>query len=150
MSKMTSKVKWVSGLRFIAGSGSGHGAIMDGSKTSSLEETLGPSPMEMVLMGLGGCSGIDVMHILEKMRQPVTGCQVELEGERAEETPRVYKKIHLIYTISGNNLSQQRVEEAVRLSNEKYCSVSVMLNTSVELSREVMIIEDPVVNLKSL
>ena len=150
MSKMTSKVKWVSGLRFIAGSGSGHGAIMDGSKTASSEETLGPSPMEMVLMGLGGCSGIDVMHILEKMRQPVTGCQVELEGERAEETPRVYKKIHLIYTISGNNLSQQRVEEAVRLSNEKYCSVSVMLNTSVELSREVMIIEDSVVNLKSL
>ena len=121
---------------------------MDGSKTASSEETLGPSPMEMVLMGLGGCSGIDVMHILEKMRQPVTGCQVELEGERAEETPRVYEKIHLIYTISGNNLSQQRVEEAVRLSNEKYCSVSVMLNASVELSREVMIIEDSVVNLK--
>ena len=101
-------------------------------------------------MGLGGCSGIDVMHILGRMRQTVTGCKVELEGERAEESPRVYKKIHLIYTISGNNLSQQRVEEAVRLSNDKYCSVSVMLNASVELSREVMIIEDSVVNLKSL
>ena len=147
MSKMTSKVTWVSGLRFIAGSGSGHGAIMDGSQTSSPTEVLGPSPMEMVLMGLGGCSGIDVMHILGRMRQTVTGCKVELEGERAEESPRVYKKIHLIYTISGNNLSQQRVEEAVRLSNEKYCSVSVMLNASVELTREVKIIQDPVVNL---
>ena len=96
MTKMTSKVTWVSGLRFIGGSGSGHGAIMDGSQTSSSKEVLGPSPMEMVLMGLGGCSGIDVMHILERMRQTVTGCKVELEGERAEESPRVYKKIHLI------------------------------------------------------
>ena len=147
MTKMTSKVTWVSGLRFIAGSGSGHGAIMDGSQTSSSKEVLGPSPMEMVLMGLGGCSGIDVMHILERMRQTVTGCKVELEGERAEESPRVYKKIHLIYTISGNNLSQPRVEEAVRLSNEKYCSVSVMLNASVKLTREVKIIQDPVANL---
>ena len=93
MTKMTSKVTWVSGLRFIGGSGSGHRAIMDGSQTSSSKEVLGPSPMEMVLMGLGGCSGIDVMHILERMRQTVTGCKVELEGERAEESPRVYKKI---------------------------------------------------------
>ena len=98
-------------------------------------------------MGLGGCSGIDVMHILGRMRQTVTGCKVELEGERAEESPRVYKKIHLMYTISGNNLSQQRVEEAVRLSNEKYCSVSVMLNASVEITRKVKIIQDPVVDI---
>ena len=78
MSKMTSKVTWVSGLRFIGGSGSGHGAIMDGSQTSSSKEVLGPSPMEMVLMGLGGCSGIDVMHILERMRQTVTGYTSQL------------------------------------------------------------------------
>ena len=122
-------------------------AIMDGSQTSSSTEVLGPSPMEMVLMGLGGCSGIDVMHILGRMRQTVTSCKAELEGERVEESPRVYKKIHLIYTISGNDLSQQRVEEAVRLSNEKYCSVSVMLNASVELTREVKIIQDPVVDI---
>jgi putative redox protein len=97
--------------------------------------------MEMVLMGLGGCSGIDVIHILEKMRQSVSGCKVELEGERAEEPPRVYHRIHLTYTITGIGLSQKRVEEAVRLSGEKYCSVSVMLNSSVEMTREVKIIE---------
>ena len=143
MTTMTSKVTWVSGLRFIGGSGSGHGVIMDGSQTAGSEGVLGPSPMEMVLMGLGGCSGIDVMHILERMRQPVTACKVNLEGERADNSPRVYKKIHLIYTVSGNNLSQKRVEEAVRLSNEKYCSVSVMLNTAVEITREVRVIQDP-------
>ena len=96
MTTMTSKVTWVSGLRFIGGSGNGHGVIMDGSQTAGSEGVLGPSPMEMVLLGLGGCSGIDVMHILERMRQPVTACKVDLEGERAEHSPRVYKKIHLV------------------------------------------------------
>lgn len=141
MTKMTSKVTWVSSHRFIGGSGSGHGVIMDGSKSTDPEGSLGPSPMEMVLMGLGGCSGIDVIHILEKMRQSVSGCKVELEGERAEEPPRVYNRIHLTYTITGIGLSQKRVEEAVRLSGDKYCSVSVMLNSSVEMTREVKIIE---------
>lgn len=141
MAAMTSRVTWVSGLRFLGASGSGHGVIMDGSQSGDPDGALGPSPMEMILLGLGGCSGIDVIHILKRMRQPVTDCQVELEGERAPDAPRVFTKIHAVYTVSGIGLSDERVEEAVRLSADKYCSVSMMLGKSVELTREVKVIE---------
>ena len=122
MASTTSKVKWVSGLRFIGASGSGHGVIMDGSQSGDLDGSLGPSPMEMLLLGLGGCSAIDVVHILKRMRQPVEDCQVELSAERALMPPRVFTSILARYTVIGSGLAQERVIEAVRLSADKYCS----------------------------
>jgi len=141
MAATTSKVKWASGLRFIGASGSGHGVIMDGSQSDDPDGSLGPSPMEMLLLGLGGCSGIDVVHILERMRQPVEDCQVELSAERAAEPPRVFTSIHSLYTVTGAGLSESRVAEAVRLSADKYCSASVMLGKAVKITREITVID---------
>ena len=141
MTATTSKVTWVSGLRFIGGTGSGHGVIMDGSQSDDPDGSLGPSPMEMLLLGLGGCSAIDVVHILKRMRQPVEDCQVELAGERAAEPPRVFTNIHAVYTVTGAGLSSDRVEEAIRLSADKYCSASVMLGKSVKITREVTVVD---------
>lgn len=141
MATTTSKVKWVSGLRFIGASGSGHGVIMDGSQSDDPDGSLGPSPMEMLLLGLGGCSGIDVVHILERMRQPVEDCQVELTAERAAEPPRVFTSIHALYTVTGAGLSEKRVTEAVRLSADKYCSASVMLGKAVTITREIKVVD---------
>ncbi|MDG2283982.1 MAG: OsmC family protein [Alphaproteobacteria bacterium] len=97
--------------------------------------------MEMILLGLGGCSAIDVVHILKRMRQPVEDCQVELSGERAPEPPRVFTRIHALYTITGAGLPEDRVAEAVRLSADKYCSASVMLGKAVEITREVIVVD---------
>lgn len=141
MAATTSKVKWVSGLRFIGASGSGHGVIMDGSQSDDPDGSLGPSPMEMLLLGLGGCSGIDVVHILKRMRQPVEDCQVELTAERAAEPPRVFTSIHALYTVTGAGLSKDRVAEAVRLSADKYCSASVMLGKAVSITREISVVD---------
>lgn len=141
MASTKSKVNWVSGLRFIGASGSGHGVIMDGSQSEDPEGSLGPSPMEMILLGLGGCSAIDVVHILKRMRQPVEDCQVELSGERAPEPPRVFTRIHALYTVTGAGLPEDRVAEAVRLSADKYCSASVMLGKAVEITREVIVVD---------
>jgi putative redox protein len=141
MASTTSKVKWVSGLRFIGASGSGHGVIMDGSQSEDPDGSLGPSPMEMLLLGLGGCSAIDVVHILKRMRQQVEDCQVELSAERAPEPPRVFTSILARYTVIGSGLSEDRVIEAVRLSADKYCSASVMLGKAVEITREISVID---------
>jgi putative redox protein len=141
MASTTSKVKWVSGLRFIGASGSGHGVIMDGSQSGDLDGSLGPSPMEMLLLGLGGCSAIDVVHILKRMRQPVEDCQVELSAERALMPPRVFTSILARYTVIGSGLAQEWVIEAVRLSADKYCSASVMLGKAVEITREISVID---------
>ncbi|MDE0810569.1 MAG: OsmC family protein [Alphaproteobacteria bacterium] len=141
MPSTASKVKWVSRLRFIGASGSGHGVIMDGSQSGDLDGSLGPSPMEMLLLGLGGCSAIDVVHILKRMRQPVEDCQVELSAERALMPPRVFKSILARYTVIGSGLAQERVIEAVRLSADKYCSASVMLGKAVEITREISVID---------
>ncbi len=141
MAATTSKVKWVSGLRFIGASGGGHGVIMDGSQSDDPDGSLGPSPMEMLLLGLGGCSGIDVVHILQRMRQPVEDCEVALSAERAVEPPRVFTSIHARYTVTGRGLSEDRVAEAVRLSADKYCSASVMLGKAVEITREIKVID---------
>ena len=93
-----------------------------------------------VNLGLAGCSGIDVVHILKRMRQPVTGCRVELEAERAEREPRVFIRIKALYLVSGDGLERRRVEEAVRLSAEKYCSASVMLGKTAAIEREIRLL----------
>jgi putative redox protein len=138
---MKASANWVEGLRFIGGSGSGHGVIMDGSKADSPGGSLGPSPMEMLLLGMAGCSGIDVVHILQRMRQDVTDCQVEVVAARCEEEPRVFTTIKAKFTVSGRDLKHDRVEEAVRLSAEKYCSASVMLGKTAKIDHEIVVIE---------
>lgn len=120
------KVSWVGGFRFVGAADSAHGVLMD----SKMGETapLGASPMEMVLMALGGCSSIDVVDILRKMRQPLDTLEVEIKAERAGEPPRVFTKAELLFTASGEGLDEASLKRAVDLSMDKYCSVAAMLS----------------------
>ncbi len=136
---MTARVKWVEGMRFIGGSGSGHGVIMDGSASPDGEISLGASPMETVLIGMGGCATYDIVHILGKMRLAFDDVSVELSAERAPEPPRVFTKIHALFTVVGE-VPQAKAEEAARLSIEKYCSASQMLGKTAEITHEVLVI----------
>lgn len=120
-------VKWMDGMAMVAESGSGHGFIMDGAPANG-GRNAGARPMEVVLMGLGGCTTFDVMSILKKTRQQVTDCVVELQGERADAVPSVYTSIHVHFKVYGINLDDAKVERAVKLSAEKYCSASLMLS----------------------
>ncbi|KTG17458.1 MULTISPECIES: OsmC family protein [unclassified Guyparkeria] len=133
---MEARVKWVDGMAFMAEADSGHGIVMDGAPEIG-GRNAGPRPMEMVLMGLGGCTAIDVMMILGKQRQPVEDCWIELSAERAKDkTPKVFTRIHTRYVVVGEGLDPKKVERAVNLSAEKYCSVSAMLRDSVELTHD--------------
>jgi len=135
---MKIKASWVEGYRFIGNNDQGHGIIMDGS---SGEQRLGNSPMEMLLLGLGGCSGIDVVHILQKSREAVDDCVVEVEGKRADSEPKVFTDIHMTYTVTGKNLDMAKVERAVDLSADKYCSASVMMGKAANITREIIVID---------
>ena len=137
---MQGRVKWVEGRAFVAESGSGHALVLDGPAEHG-GRNLGPSPMELVLLGTGGCTAFDVMDILKKGRQAVTDCEVTLEAERAPEPPRVFTRITMRFTVTGRGLSRAAVERAVQLSAEKYCSASIMLAKSVEMAREVEVRE---------
>jgi putative redox protein len=101
---------------------------------------LGPRPMETVLLGTGGCTAYDVVHILKRSRQDLTSCAVRIEAERAEVDPKVFTRIHFHFVLSGNNLSRERVEQAIRLSAEKYCSASIMLGKTAEISHDFEIL----------
>lgn len=137
---MQATVKWVDGAQFLAESGSGHSVVMDGPPDHG-GRNMGVRPMEMLLMGLGGCASFDVMSILQKARQRVTDCRTELVAERADATPAVFTKIHLKFVVSGVELKEAQVKRAVALSAEKYCSASIMLEAAgVELSHEYEII----------
>lgn len=135
---MKARIKWIEQATFIAESGSGHGVILDGAPEHG-GRNLGIRPMESVLIGLGACTAFDVVAILKKSRQPVTDCVVELDAERADETPKVFTRIRMIYRVTGRNLDESRVHRAVELSTEKYCSVTAMLRERVEISHEVVI-----------
>lgn len=137
---MKARVKWIEGRAFVGESGSGHAVVMDGAPESG-GRNLGVRPMEMLLLGLGGCTAFDVVMILEKARQPVTDCVVEVEAERAPTEPKVFTKIHLVYTITGKGLAAHHVERAVKLSQEKYCSASLMLGKVAELTHEWKVVE---------
>lgn len=126
---MEARVKWVEGLSFLGESASGHQVMMDGNAGDKA-----PSPMEMVLMAAGGCSAIDVVSILQKGRNDITDCEVKLTSQRREETPRYFVKIHLHFIVTGNELTDKAVERAVQLSAEKYCSVALMLEKTVEVT----------------
>ena len=122
---MRAKVSWVKGLRFVGTSGSNHAVVMESKKEG--EEQAAPSPMEMVLLALGGCASIDIADILRKKRQDFTGLEVEIEGERAPEPPRVFTTVTLEFVISGPGVTDEAVRHAVKLSMDKYCSVASTL-----------------------
>jgi putative redox protein len=137
---MKARVKWIEGRAFVGESGSGHAVVMDGAPESG-GRNLGVRPMEMLLLGLGGCTAFDVVMILEKARQPVTDCVVEIEAERAPAEPKVFTRIHLVYTVTGKGLGASHVERAVSLSQEKYCSASLMLGKVAQLTHEWKVVE---------
>lgn len=124
---MKGTVRWTGDVTFEAESGSGHTIILDGPEEYG-GRNQGVRPMELVLLGVGGCSAFDVIHILKKSRQDVTDCVTQLEAERVDAVPAVFKKIHLHFVVTGRKLKDAQVKRAVELSAEKYCSASIMLN----------------------
>ena len=130
---MKVRVRWADHMRFEAETGSGHSVLMDGPPDHG-GQNLAARPMEMILVGMGGCSAFDVMHMLKKARQPVESCEVELHAERADAVPAVFTRIHLRFIVAGPDLDRRRVDRAVALSVEKYCSVIVMLRDSVDIT----------------
>jgi putative redox protein len=137
---MKARVKWVEGKLMVGESGSGHAVVMDGPPEYG-GRNLGLRPMEMLLLGMGGCTEFDVLMILEKSRQDVTSCEVLLEAERATEEPKVFTKIHAHFVICGRNLSHKHVERAISLSAEKFCSASIMLGKTAEITHDYEILE---------
>ena len=130
---MKARIKLVDAITFIAESGSGHAVVVDAAPDIGGKD-LGPRPMELVLMGTGACSAIDVVHILRKARQPITDCVVEVEAQRADQDPKVFTSIHLHYVVTGKGLVQAQVERAIKLSKEKYCSATIMLAASASIT----------------
>lgn len=132
---MRARVKWVENAMFVAESGSGHSVVMDGPAEHG-GRNLGIRPMEMLLLGMGGCTAFDVVHILKRSRQPVIDCEVELEAERADTEPKVFTRIHVHFIVKGTGLKENHVRRAVSLSAEKYCSASIMLGKTAEITHD--------------
>jgi putative redox protein len=130
---MKARIKLSEGMTFVAESGSGHAVVVDAAPDVGGRD-LGARPMELVLMGTGSCTAIDVVHILRKARQPITDCVVELEAERAPEDPKVFTRIHLHYVVTGKALAAAQVERAIKLSKEKYCSATIMMASTAEIT----------------
>ena len=137
---MKSKVKWLDNMSFVGESASGHSVVMDGPAEFG-GQNLGIRPMEMLILGLGGCSSFDVMLILKKSRQKVDRCEVELDYDRAEESPKVFTRIHMHFIVTGRGLDSTKVEKAISLSAEKYCSASVMLGNTAQITHDFEILE---------
>ena len=129
---------WAGGMRFVYKSASGHGLVTDAPVEGGGGGTA-PSPMELIILGLIGCTGVDVASILERMREPLEGLEVTVTYERAETHPKVYTKIHLTYTLQGG-LDEKKVRRAIELSENKYCSVSTMLGHTAEITHEFVIV----------
>ena len=135
---MKARVKWVENALFVAESSSGHSITIDGAPEVGGRD-LGIRPMEAVLLGLGGCTAIDVVRMLKKGRQAINDYVIEIEAKRADSIPKVFTHIHLVYRIKGSDLSERQVARVVSLSAEKYCSVTMMLSTAVEITHEYQI-----------
>ena len=133
-------VKWLDNMCFVGQSASGHAVVMDGPPDIG-GQNLGVRPMEMVLLGLGGCTAVDVIMMLQKSKQDVRDCHIEVSAERADSVPKVYTKIHVHYIVKGKDLNEAKVERAVNLSSEKYCSVSKMLEQAAEVTHDFEIVE---------
>jgi putative redox protein len=132
---MKARVKWIDGAAMEGESGSGHRVMMDGPPEAGGHQ-LGPRPMEMLLLGMGGCTEFDVLLILRKARQEVTECVVELSAERSETDPKVFTRIHAHFIVTGRGLSERRVARAIELSATKYCSASIMLGATATVTHD--------------
>jgi len=132
---MKARVKWVENVTFVGESGSGHAVVMDGPPESG-GRNLGVRPMEMLLIGMGGCTAFDVVLILKKARQKVTDCVVEIEAERADSVPRVFTRIHVHFIVTGIDMSDKQVARAVEMSATKYCSASIMLGKAAQITHD--------------
>jgi putative redox protein len=138
---MKARVKWVEQASFLGETESNHAVLMDGPPTAG-GRNLGPRPMEMLLLGTGGCTTFDVVSILKKSRQAVTDCYVELEAERAETDPKVFTKIHMHFVVTGKDIKPEAVEKAIKLSAEKYCSASIMLGATAAITHDFEVIQE--------
>ena len=136
---MKCRVKWLDNMSFVGESGSGHSVVMDGAPEFG-GRNLGFRPMEMLLLGLGGCTAFDVVMILKKSRQNIGDCEVNIEAERSEKIPKVFTRINIHFIISGKDLDPDKVEKAVKLSADKYCSASEMLGKTAKISHDFEII----------
>ena len=137
---MEARVKWVERRTFLGESGSGHSVVMDGAPDAGGRD-LGVRPMEMLLLGMGGCTAFDVVDILQKGREPVEDVVIELSGERSEEIPKVFTRIGVKYIITGKGLNPDKVERAVHLSAGKYCSATIMMGATAEITHTIEIVE---------
>lgn len=137
---MKCRIKWLDYMTFVGESESGHSVVMDGAADAG-GRNLGIRPMEMLLLGMGGCTAFDVVSILKKSRQPIVDCEVELEAERAEQIPKVFTRIHAHFIVSGKGLDPNKVKKAVALSADKYCSASRMLEKTAEITHDFEIVE---------
>jgi len=140
-SGMECTVRWGDGMTFVVETGSGHLVTMDGAPDGG-GRNLAPRPMEVVLAGAGGCTAYDVVVILKKNGQDVTGCEVRLEAERAATDPKVFTKIHYHFTIRGRALKRNLVEQAVRLTHEKYCSATAILGKTAQITKDFEVLEE--------
>ena len=138
---MKARVKWVEQVSFLGESESGHAVLMDGAPAAG-GRNLGLRPMEMLLIGAGGCTSFDVVSILKKSRQAITDCYVELEAERAETDPKVFTKIHMHFVVKGKDIKPEAVEKAIKLSAEKYCSASIMLGATAIVTHDFEVIQE--------
>ena len=137
---MEARIKWVDGVMFVGESESGHAVIMDGPPENG-GRNMGVRPMEMLLLGLGGCSSFDVVHILQKGRHDIIDCETKISAQRVDSVPKVFNKIHLHFIVTGRNLKESAVKRAVQLSAEKYCSASIMLEKAVAITHDYEVIE---------
>jgi len=129
------RVKWIEDVAFMGESETGHAVVMDGAPENG-GRNIGMRPMEMLLIGMGGCTSFDVVTILKKARQPIVDCVAVISAERANEIPKVFTKIDVHFVVTGNDLNETQVARAVKLSAEKYCSASIMLSKSVEITHD--------------
>ncbi len=135
---MKTVIKWIDGMMMVGESASGHAVVMDGPEALG-GKNLGIRPMEMLLLGMGGCSTIDVVSTLKKMRQQVHDCRAEISAERAPQHPKIFTKIHMHFVLTGINLNQKKVGKAISLSADKYCSASIMLGKSAHITHDFII-----------
>jgi putative redox protein len=138
---MECTVRWTQGMTFLAETESNHAIVMDGAPEGG-GRNLAPRPMEVVLAGTGGCTAYDVVLILRRSGQQVTGCEVKLSAERAASDPKVFTRIHMHFVVRGKTLKRNLVDHAIRLSHEKYCSASIMLGKTAEISKDFEIVDD--------
>lgn len=138
---MQARIKWVENVAFLGETGSGHAVLMDGAPEGG-GRNLGPRPMELLLIGAGGCTAYDVVHILKKSRAEISDCVAEIQAERADTDPKVFTKIHFHFIVTGKNLKPELVERAINLSAEKYCSASIMLGKTAAITHDFEIVED--------